>query len=541
MILRNFIVITMLLLFCLHASTEETQDRASYLSVDTFLKVCAGRLNLYEIQEYQSYSLPEEYDRNHLVTVHRKDSTGSIESVQVYDPDGLLINGQNFTPQDKALSGTRTVGFYSINGKRRLCFKQWPEAPWTEGIIRVLYQKLFPSSPSLPNSEVILMNGQVFLVSEYIEGDSLESFLKKAQESPADFILNLESFQKLVIFCMLINPEDCRLQNCLVRQVKDSGEYQIVIIDNERSCGPAFIEEIQCGRAFFDKSLLGRNLERKDQLDKRFGIWKVGTRVHCALFCFYEMMSEHLQPNVLEEIKDSISIIDTALAKQFDEEDKYQKGLKEFIYPKYVSRITDGAGKTRETIGAEFRETILGNNLGSWFLERIFYGWPRLVERIQRGKSCVDIFIEVHPRLAELYAVQSTITQKDVPNCIERVLERIQLIDAGRNGPKTPPSAWLPMRRYFRSSILPYRMMYPLPSIFSMAIPVYHLPRIIEPENWIGVVTRSKELFTESMDEGDRAQIIESVAEIFPENWEHIKEIAQVLFTEEMRGCDYRV
>jgi len=35
-------------------------------------------------------------------------------------------------------------------------------------------------------------------------------------------------------------------------------------------------------------------------------------------------MSEHLQPNVLEEIKDSISIIDTALAKQFDEEDKYQ-------------------------------------------------------------------------------------------------------------------------------------------------------------------------------------------------------------------------
>lgn len=508
----------------------------------SFLKKCADRLSIYNFQEVQLSPLPEKYDEKDIITVHWKGRDGNVETVQVYDPLHELMDDQKFDPQDKASGGTRTVGFYSIDGKKRLCFKQWPEAPWTERATDLLYQKLFPNTPSLPKSEVILMKGQVFLIFEYIEGEPLESFLEKAHGNPTAFSLNMESFQRLAIFCLLTNPEDCRLQNCLVRKMGNSQEYQIVLIDNERNFGQTFIEEVLCGRAFFDKSILGKDLDRIiPQGVGRFAGIKVGTRAHCVLFCFHEMLKEQLGSSVLEEI--GRSTVDVILARQFDAEDKYQKNLKGFIDPRYVSRLTDGAGKTRETIGVEFRETILGNRLGSWFLERVFYGWPRIIETVQAGKSCEHVFIEVQPRLTELYGIQTTTAQtvksSSTNTGLEHVLERIKLIDAGRNGPKTPPSAWLPMRRYFRSSILPYRMAYPLPSNLSIPIPMYHLPQVIDPENWIGVVARAKELFTESMDEGDRAQIIESAADISPENWQHIKAIVDTIITKEMNGYDY--
>ena len=113
----------------------------------------------------------------------------------------------------------------------------------------------------IPLSEVLIINGRVFLVSQFVEGETLEKVLLEVQKGNNEYLeykFDVERFQKLAIFCFLINPEDCRPQNCIVRKCKDSDKWQLVLIDNER----AFCQEVVTDH----------------------GSQK--TRVHCVLFCF---------------------------------------------------------------------------------------------------------------------------------------------------------------------------------------------------------------------------------------------------------------
>jgi len=394
--------------------SEKSSTTSEFLDVESFLKLCAVRLGIYNSHALCSSPGNDALfvDFSHLppvedvVTIHFNDGINSVRAQHVYDPEQLLFKSKIFRPDflskgeellnehkgikiTRANGGTRVVGIYEYNG-HKLCFKQWPEAPWIEKAAYLLYRGLFSSTPSLPKSEVILINGQVFLVSKYIDGEPLEIFLEKAKNNSRDFILNEESFQRLVIFCLLTNPEDCRLQNCLVRQIENSQEYEIVLIDNERSFGRAFTDEIL-------------------QEDR-----KISTRVHCVLFCFYEMLQREIHPSVLSEITRS-PIIDM-LTKQFAAENEYHRNLANL-------------GCTLEqTVGIQCRETILGVPLGSEFLERVSYSWPRIIASIQVGKNLTSIFVEEHPEIAELYDLQTSAISH---NMFEQVLERIKTIDKG--------------------------------------------------------------------------------------------------------------
>lgn len=105
-----------------------------------------------------------------------------------------------------------------------------------------------------------------------MEGESLDEIFKKVAQDPnygSHWIFNLERFQKLAIFSLLANPEDCRPQNCLVRKMKDSDEYEFVLIDNDRTFGKEF--------AAYEHPVKGT----------------INTRVHCALFLFHEMIKQN--------------------------------------------------------------------------------------------------------------------------------------------------------------------------------------------------------------------------------------------------------
>lgn len=172
----------------------------------------------------------------------------------------------------KAKGGTRTVGIYECKGKK-VCFKQWPEVPGCEVAFHRMYYAAHSSqyreNLPIPASEVILMNGQVFLVAEFMDGKSLKSILTKIMQRPdyaSRYTFDLDRFQALVIFCLITAPEDCRPENILVGRIKGSDKYECRLIDNERSFGEQITE-------FYDS---GEGLVR--------------TRMHCALFCFQAML-----------------------------------------------------------------------------------------------------------------------------------------------------------------------------------------------------------------------------------------------------------
>jgi hypothetical protein len=292
------------------------QASTDVVDVDTFLRQCDVRVNPHRYKRSEkklihSYCLSQDVyaEKGNLVTVYFRYSNGKTKprQVQVYDPDHRLMDDQEFKPGDIADSGTRTVGFYSIYGQRRLCFKQYPEMPGNELAMYELYKTLFPRDCSdlpLPASEVILMNGQVFLVSQFMCGETLEKVLKKIDEGDNNnyynYTFDLEKFQKLSLFCFLTNPEDLRPQNCLVRKTNGSDKYQFILIDNERSFCQEVIE----------------------------GDGEIETRVHCALFCFRELMEGKLY-NLLPRS----NTIDNSIKewiKQCEANDRYLHCLKAY-------------------------------------------------------------------------------------------------------------------------------------------------------------------------------------------------------------------
>ena len=109
-------------------------------------------------------------------------SQGFIKKIKVSDPYQMLMRNDEFLPQiykeigdviiEKAQGGTRAVGIYGWEGRKRICLKQWPEVPTAEIAAYNLFKGLYPTVCSedipLPMSEVILMNKQVFSVLRFI-------------------------------------------------------------------------------------------------------------------------------------------------------------------------------------------------------------------------------------------------------------------------------------------------------------------------------------------------------------------------------------
>ena len=109
--------------------------------------------------------------------------------------------------------------------------------------------------------------------------------------------------------------------------MNDSKEYQIVLIDNDRSFGKAITGEIlQEGKM-------------------------IATRVHCVLFCFHAMLKKKLEQDILARIRGSTTI-GIRLAERLSKESKFQRNLRSYIDSKYIFK---------ETVGIDSRETILGN------------------------------------------------------------------------------------------------------------------------------------------------------------------------------------
>jgi len=321
---------------------------------------------------------------------------------------------------DKAGGGTRAVGFYSIDEKRCLCFKQWPEAPAYEIAIHKLYRALFPEDEGnfpLPASQVIVMNNQVFSVSEFMEGETLEHILKAVGTNPNygnQWNFNLEKFQKLVIFSLLTNPEDCRPQNCLIKKIRESEEYQFILIDNERNLGQESAE--------FNDPEKGR----------------IATRVHCALFCFDQLIMSKIDRNFLARQRfTSITAIHRWI-KECQSENQYQARLQQHF---------------------ESEKIVLGNTIfGVYHDERFIWG---LFEKLhtmmaacaEEERSLAEIFWLTSPYLAEVYQIsKDTQDISQGTHLLPNALHRILSIDGGRAGSVAPPSAYIPLGVYLGST-----------------------------------------------------------------------------------------
>jgi hypothetical protein len=363
-----------------------------------------------------------------LINVLSHKGGGKVRFQKVYDPDHILMNGEVFNPDDHshllegaARKGTRKVGFYSIRGRRQLCIKEAPEAPGLERASRILHEVLFGvEDTGVPNSETIIMNSKVFTVSSYADGKSLDEVIeeidaKKEAESEEEhqshnssaFFINLHYMKVLAI---LTTPEDGRPQNFLcqsVESVDGKATYRLVGIDNERSFGNA-----------------APHPSRKDP--------RVIVRGHSVMHCFRER-----HPNYSDLIK--VLCVQTP-------EDMYKKWLFQIrVEDRYQRAIAPFAKITSDTrLGVPITETIARNLLRK--LRMICNG-------LKEGRILEDIFMEVDRPLAEVYQIVSTETPETPPgvvlkddstpprSCLGRAAKRIRIVDGGRLGTKTPPSA----------------------------------------------------------------------------------------------------
>jgi len=440
-------------------------ESANCYNVESFLRMHAKRLGIYSGPDPQPISQLEIHDKDALITVYSKGARGSISVYKVYDPqvkvydpqvpaydsegrqifNSQLMNGQEFVPQDKASGGTRVVGFYSIEGERRLCFKHNPEAPGHEIAVRLLYKSLFPEDRKdlpLPASEVILMNDQIFLVSEFIKGENQEQILKKVDSNSNygdQWNFNLKKIQKLVLFCLLTNPEDCRPQNCIIR-MKGNNEYEFILIDNERSLVEEFVE--------YDDPQKG----------------KVETRPHCFLFCFHELLTEPFDIETNDLILDHL--------KKYEEEQLYQYVLYEECRKKGVKQA----------------------KLCLWYSEKFMRDTSEKLKKIRlytknhKEEGCLaNLFQEISPKLAEIYKIPKEVSpdspghrpkkvhkedtervpcKQAVTINFSNILERIREIDRGRIASTAPPSAYAYPSINFCSPFMP-DLVYHLPEYTS--------------------------------------------------------------------------
>lgn len=376
-----------------------------FIEVEHFLDVCTKRLKSSSYHEPNLYIHVENYNDSQIVSVYLKDKHNNPKLYKIYDPNHQLMEGQNFTPKDKASGGTRKVGFYSVNGGKRpsLCFKQTPEDPIVEYAVYELYKTLFSRDQQnlpLPNSEAFLMNGKLFLMSQFMEGDSLETILKETEKNPEygrKYSFDLESFQRLALFCLLTNPEDCRPQNCLVRKNPNSNTYQFVLIDNERN---------------FCKDVVK------------------GTRVHCSLFCFRELLQKEIGHYMVKR----------SLMKNIHEWEERCNS-----YSEYVQNLAAFAQTLEHQTSFKYKSPIKKLNRKLHKIHALFDKKESYFDQV--GIPLTDIFRELMPKLANTYLNPEDTLSKD-SHPMQLALQRIKRIDSGRSGEIAPPSSYVPLEEW---------------------------------------------------------------------------------------------
>lgn len=426
-----------------------------------------------------------------------------VRTIKVHDPDGILMRGGIFTPAKRANastlsgiemyragSGTRTVGIYSY-GDTKVCIKQWPEAPCNEIAVYQRYKSWFQAKHDempIPVSEVVLMDGQVFLISEFIEGESFEDVLRKVESDPTQackYTFNLERFQKLAIFCLVSTvPEDCRLQNCIIRLIPGSEEYEFILIDNDRS--------------------LGRPITIGYQHPERGIIY---TRCHCFLLCFHAMLRHPITESVHRAMSNSSAEFGDMIAREVN----YQHIIATRVQAEDRKTIPldipiPGSLKSKRILfGMPYSVTSAADMLSSLCRVRVdaskttILGTPfdasvfnAMLSRLRkfdeasadRSKSLASILAAVSPELATIYGFNdpvpvaitpparslttvllsklasifrlnkspalSAATKSPVDSLIT-VSRRIRETDAGRCATTTPASADVPLESYLGS------------------------------------------------------------------------------------------
>ncbi len=431
------------------------------ISVEDFLDEFARRFHDKRLLSENFKIIPiRPAPTDHLVTIHMEKFKGygpelflsrrllsgedKIRTFKIYDPNHIFFTEDgNFALNNfedgidtdtvnvrKAKGGTRTVGIYECRGNK-LCFKQWPEAPGCEVAFYRMYcaanSSQYRENLPIPASEVILMNGQVFLVAEFMNGESLKSILTKVSEKrdyANRYVFDLDRFQALVIFCLIAAPEDCRPENILVRPIKDSDKCEFALIDNERSFG----EQIT---VFHDS---GEGLIR--------------TRMHCALFCFHEMLRKKINEDTYRRIT----------SQQFAED---------------IFRAVEGLRSIsvyQAALAANIPDVYKGkSNLAVPFGKDAISGMYKRLERFtstasDRSKGLADIIVNVSPEIAHIYELDkryislSSILQTKPPHHelvpeLIKVLELLRKTDHRRFSGPTPLSAYVPLRVYFGSPV----------------------------------------------------------------------------------------
>ncbi len=352
-----------------------------------------------------------------------------VRTFKVYDPKGILMRDSKFAPalrdpegmtwsddiaMYRARNGTRPVGIYS-HEDIKICFKQDPEAPGIEVAAYHLYKILFQAQHgdiSLPASELILMDGKAFLVSEFMEGEALDSVLDRVCRDPTQssaYPLNIPRFQRLAIFCLLTVPEDCHVSNCFIRKILDSDEWEFVFFDNERSFG----KEI---------TTIYHHPEIGD----------INTRCHCDLFCFGLMLAHMLTEGVYNEIVNSKSEV-LALGTRLFKEHSYQSSLVPLVQ------------------ASDHEKTILGIPFDADSIKGIISRFSKLIDLASsnRHHSLASIFAGVSPVLASIYEFDKQPIVTPATTSLVTVKELISRIDSGRGFGPTPRSARVPLELYF--------------------------------------------------------------------------------------------
>lgn len=389
------------------------------ITANDFLRELNHRLR-YE-QFTPSMTLPKSKCRpEHLIRVISHKGNGTPRFQTVYDPDHILMYGEEFTPTDHNQSsavkrGTRKVGFYSFGGKRTLCLKEAPEAPGLERAFKILDDTLFGhatifenANTNVPNSETILLNGKVFTASSYVDGKPLDDDEVMQDMQTQTTIINLHQMKVLTI---LTAPEDGRAQNYILQYIDNtdgSRHARVVSIDNERTFGNDT-----------------PHLSSKDP--------RITVRGHSVIYGLSEKDPDYTDLAWFL-YSDTLEAIVTKWLKQVKLEYNYHRSIKPYAKPTEVTHLN-------MPITIEIARSV----------------WERLMQiriGLREGRTLEDIFILVNPALAEIYQIPRSITaakslhahSKDGPRypkiSLAEMLPKLKKIDSGRFSSKAPPSAY---------------------------------------------------------------------------------------------------
>lgn len=350
-------------------------------------------------------------------------SEGLVRTFNVHDPDHILMHDGVFCPVSRKTGEvlrfdngvsvqrvssdrcTREVVIYEYEG-RKVCIKRWPEAPGIEITAYQIYQSIFQESDAdipLPAAEMILIDGQVFLVLNFMDGEPFSDVL--LETTAPRRVFNLEKFQKLALFSLLVMPNDAGARNLLLKKIPDSNEWFFQSIDNERGFLEPFTGD-------FDHPTKGI----------------IRTSCHSDVLFFYEMLAHPLTESVLRTVMTSKSNI-LSTWQRIIEENRYQLALK------------------HQTIESD---TILGIAVNEDAIISMLARVNTFIRLMSidagRARSLASIFGEVCPELAVIYRIP---TDMPVPVSLEAtdlndVLKRIYDVEPGR-----APGAIAPASTYF--------------------------------------------------------------------------------------------